>query len=124
MIFMSNNEKPICYAYVNSITERTALDGSSYKVIGISTSEKAQDGTKKYSSWFCNLIGDARNVANIRPLQKNDNIAIYGIKLTNQSKKDEQTGQWGKAFLNCSISKYVLQENNRPNIEVDSENPF
>ena len=105
MIFISRNQlnQPI-RGYVNKIFEHEGNNGGKVKQYSISTSEKKQDGTKVYSTWYCNVIGSARQKED--QLQENTPIDIWGAKFTNVAKKDETTGKWSKPYLNVAISDF------------------
>lgn len=124
MIFITKQreEKPLFTAYVNSIIERPSNNGGTMKTYALGTSEKKQDESREYSSWFCGLIGNARKQCEQIPLNKGDRIAVYGFKQTNVSKKNPD-GTYTKAFLNIAISDYVLIENQN-NEEGNQDNPF
>lgn len=113
MIFVTKDrsERPLAYAYVNGVTVRALPNGGEITTYTLGTSEKKKDGTKVFSSWFANVMGEARRQCEARPLEKGDNIAIYGYKMTNVSKKNDD-GTFGKAFFNMTISDYILQEKN------------
>ena len=111
MIFVTRDksERPLFYAYVNDVREKSYPNGGKSTVYTLGTSEKKKDDTKVYSSWFVTLMGNARKACEERPLEKGDNIAVYGFKQTNVSKKNDD-GTYGKAYLNLMISDYELQE--------------
>lgn len=128
MIFITrdHSERPLFTGFVNGVTERTMQNGGTIKTYTLGTSEKKQDDTRVYSSWFCTLMGNARKAAEYRPLVKGDRINVYGFKQTNVSQKNPD-GTWGKAFLNVIISDYTLFENQEQGYQekqLDEENPF
>lgn len=105
MIFISRNQlnQPI-RGYVNKIFEHEGNNGGKIKTYSVGTTEKKQDGTKVYSTWYCNVIGSARQKED--QLQENTPIDIWGAKFTNVAKKDEATGKWSKPYLNVAISDF------------------
>jgi hypothetical protein len=106
MIFITDKEhkQPLFRGYVNKIFEKEYNGGTirSYKV---GTTEKNQKGEKVYSSWFCGVMGDAKK--NEDQLKEGTPIDVYGFKMTNVSKKNED-GTWGKAFFNVTISDFEV----------------
>lgn len=109
MIFVTKqrNEMPVFTGYVNATWERELPNGNKIPMYSIGTREKQRDGGKRYSSWSCDLIGQARRDAEINPLKKGDKIDVYGVKMTNTSRKKED-GTWDKPFLRVSISDYAI----------------
>ena len=125
MIFVTRDrsERPLFYAYVNGITEKALPSGGKITTYILGTSEKKPDETRVSSSWFATVMGNARKECEDHPLEKGDNIAVYGFKQTNVSKKNDD-GTFGKAFFNLTISDYVLQEkrDNSSNNEAPEDN--
>lgn len=109
MIFITEKDhsKPLFRGYVNKIFERQVKNGGVIKTYSIGTSEKKQDGTKVYSSWYCTLIGDARK--NEELLKEGTPIDVYGFKMTNVSTKQED-GTWSKPYLNINISDFEVHQ--------------
>lgn len=126
MIFITSNETPLFRAYVNGVTEKELPSGGKITTIILGTSGKNTDGTKKYSSWFVNLIGSARKENEVNPLQKGDIINVYSFKQENVSKKNED-GSFGKPFFNMSINmyeKYIQDSNPEGYAMIDGDLPY
>ena len=109
MIFVTHkrDEMPVFTGYVNSVWDRELPNGSKIHMYNIGTREKRQNGDRVHSSCACDFIGNARREAEINPPQKGDMISVYGVKLTNTSRKNED-GTWEKPFLRISISDYTI----------------
>lgn len=123
MIFVTKrrDESPIFYGYVNAVWGRELPNGNKVHMYSVGTSEKQRDGSFRHSSWSCDLIGQARRNAEVRPLSKGDKIAVYSLKLTNVSRKKED-GTWDKPFLRVSINDYDLAgDNNFANNQSQEE---
>lgn len=126
MIFITNKEKPLFGGYVNGIIDVKTSNGGVLKKINLGTSEKKQNGTKEYSSWFAILIGEARKKNEEKPLQKGDYIQINSFKITNVSKKTED-GKYGNPYFNMTIMDYTVKSANNSTTQeddLDEENPF
>lgn len=131
MIWITKKEhdgKPLFSGFVNNISERETKNGGKIKTFTIGTSEKKQDDSRVYSSWFCTMIGNARKSCG--ELEKGDRIDVYSFKQSNVSKKNED-GTWGRAFFDMAISDYVKHGNENSNGYAgddsetpDDENPF
>jgi hypothetical protein len=123
MIFITDKEHkaPLFRGYVNKVFEKE-YNGGKIRTYKIGTSEKKQDGTKVYSSWFCGVMGEAKKKED--QLKEGVPIDVYGFKMTNISKKNED-GTWGKAFFNVMISDFeVHQFEPRNNEEGNEESAF
>ncbi len=118
MIFVTHkrNEHPVFTGFINSVWERDLPGGGKIPMYNIGTGEKRQDGTRIHSSWVCDMIGPARREAEINPPQKGDRISVYGVKLTNISRKNDD-GTWEKPFLRVSISDYTVNGGSSPSEE-------
>lgn len=124
MIFITN-ERPLFSAFVNGIVEVKTKNGGIIKKVILGTSEKKQDDTREYSSWFATLNGKAKQKNEENPLKKGDLIEIYSFKETNVSKKLEN-GEWGNPYFNMAIMDYKMKDSyNKPTPSEESdENPF
>lgn len=123
MIFITKdyNEDPLFTAYVNGNWERETKNGYKISMHNLGTREKRKDGTSQYSSWACDFMGEARRQEEADPLQKGDKIAVYGMKITNTSFKNEQ-GEWSKPFFSMSVSRYkVLSRSGQASSHTSSE---
>lgn len=131
MIWITKKEhdgKPLFSGFVNGISERDTKNGGKVKTFTIGTSEKKQDDSREYSSWFCTMIGNAKK--NCGSLEKGDRIDVYSFKQTNVSKKNDD-GTWGRAFFNIAIADYVKHGESSGSSygggdseSPDDENPF
>lgn len=120
MIFITS-EKPLFRAYVNGIVETTGKNGGIIKKLILGTSEKKQDDTREYSSWFAILNGNARKKFDENPLTKGDLIEIYSFKETNVSKKMEN-GEYSNPFFNMAIMDYNVKDGNNTTVKPQEEN--
>ena len=106
MIFItSQTDQPLFRGRVNGISEKELSNGGKITTIILGTTEKKQDGTPIYSSWFCNLMGQARKDFESDPLEKGDYINVFSFKQTNVSKKKDDGG-FEKAFFNLTLNNY------------------
>jgi len=105
----TRNEQPVCYAYINGITEQEIKGGGKITKYILGTSEKdREDETKKrYSSWFAVFGGQARKNVEANPLSKGDSIKIYSLKMTNESIKAAD-GTYKGPYLNVTVLDYDL----------------
>lgn len=119
MIFITDKEhkSPLFRGYVNKVFEKE-YNGGKIHTYKIGTSEKKQDGTKVYSSWFCGVMGEAKKKED--QLKEGAPIDVYGFKMTNISKKNED-GTWGKAFFNVTISDFEVHQFEPRNSEEGNE---
>lgn len=123
MVFVTKEHdgKPLFRGFVNGISERTTSNGGKVTTYTIGTREKRRDDTYEYSSWFVNMIGDAKKKCG--ELQKGDMIDVYGFKMNNISQKNED-GTWGKSFFHMYVNDYVIHgEKKQSASSSDSEYP-
>lgn len=132
MIFITNNEKPLFYGYINGISEKILPNGSKITnyIIGTSELKNKEKKEYEYSSWFFTLMGNARKKCEEVPLKKGDKIAVTSFKATNVSKKLED-GSYSKPYLKMVISDYYnpdgiskVEEQTFLNSTSDDELPF
>ena len=108
MIFITR-KYPYFDAKVNGITEKEMQNGGKIKTYRLSTRSKLQDGTYRYSTWFAQLFGDAKQDAD--KLQDGSLIRVYGFKEENPSKKfDDGTFSKANQFFNISICDFEVKE--------------
>lgn len=123
MIFITDKEHkaPLFRGYVNKVFEKE-YNGGKIKTYKVGTTEKNQKGEKVYSTWFCGVMGDAKKKED--QLKEGTPIDVYGFKMTNVSKKNED-GTWGKAFFNVTISDFEVHSFEPRNTEEGNEDsPF
>jgi hypothetical protein len=119
MIFITR-EYPYFDALVKGVTEREMQNGGTIKTYRLSTRSKNQDGTFKYSTWFAQLFGKARDSAEL--LKEETVIRVYGFKEENTSRKFED-GTFSKAnqFFNLSICDFEVKEFEKKKDETEAE---
>lgn len=106
MIFITaQNEMPLFRARVNGVTEKQLPKGGKITTVILSTTEKDKDGTPKYSSWFANMMGQARKNFEADPLAKGDYINVFSFKQTNVGKKNDD-GTFDRPFFNFTLNNY------------------
>ena len=106
MIFITaQNEMPLFRARVNGVTEKQLPNGGKITTVILSTTEKDKDGTPKYSSWFANMMGQARKNFEADPLAKGDYINVFSFKQTNVGKKNDD-GTFDRPFFNFTLNNY------------------
>lgn len=120
MIFITTpeSERPLFTGYVNRIWERQITNGSKIPMFMVGTREKKQDGTKQYSEWRCDLIGKARHKNEEDPIREGDYIQVYGVKMTNISRKKED-GTWDKPFFRIAITDYIISHKGAAGSDID-----
>lgn len=123
MIFVTHeySEEPLFTGFVNGNWERETKNGYKIKMHNLGTRERKKDGTYQYSSWACDFMGEARDQNENDPLQKGDRIAVYGVKMTNTSFKNDN-GEWSKPFFTMSVSRYKLLSRNGEPVQVAHQN--
>lgn len=129
MIFITaQNDMPLFRARVNGVTEKQLPNGGKITTVILSTTEKDKDGTPKYSSWFANMMGQARKSFEADPLQKGDYINVFSFKQTNVGKKNDD-GTFDRPFFNLTLNNYEkhsFDDNNSGSsyASLEEDSPF
>lgn len=106
MIFITNT----IYAKVWKVTKPVDEQGNPRKYIDlqISTSEKMQDGTYEYSTFFPRVIGHAYN--SLKDIKEGDKIVITKSKFTNPPRTLSDGSK--KSFLSFIVIEAKLDDGN------------
>lgn len=94
MIFLKNDK---IFAKVWKVDKK-----DKYTSLQISTGDKQQDGTYKYSSWSARLVGKAKDIA----INENDRIVITSAKIENIHDKEKN-----KSWLNIIVFDFTNENN-------------
>ena len=103
-------------------------DKGKYVKATLSTSEKKQDGSREFSSWYASFVGSCAEQA--KSLREKDTIEIVKGKLSNVYNKEKK-----QSYLNMTVFEFTSSEKKDTSginddfsfgnfEEVDEDNPF